>query len=97
MSKIDRNVNQIGKLIRLYAKNIGKEEEYLEAKIKNHWAEIVGENIAQQTSTISLSNHKIYIKISSPIVKNQLFAVRENLKNYLIKFIDYQIDSIAIF
>lgn len=97
MSKIDRNVNQIGKLIRLYAKNIGKEEEYLEAKLKNHWVDIVGQSIANQTTMISISNHKVYIKISSPIVKNQLLQVRENLKNYITKFIDYQIDSIAIF
>lgn len=94
---MNNNLKNLGELIRAYFKNIGKEEEFLEAKIKNNWERFVGSLISEKTSLISLNKNLLYIKVSSNIAKEELLKTKEQLKLFLTNFLDYEIKDIIIF
>ncbi len=66
---------------RIYAKSVGKENEYLQAKIKNHWHKIVSSAIASQTIAIFFANKKMYVKIDSAVLRAEL----EKYKTLLVQ------------
>lgn len=91
------NVNSIGLLIRRYLKAMGKEEEFVNAALANHWQEIVGKPVADVTVHLALMNKIVYIKVTSPIIKSQLMMSKDLLKKRITEIVDYAIVSIVIF
>jgi hypothetical protein len=91
------NVNPIGLLIRRYLKSMGKEEEFVNAALTNHWEEIAGKPVASVTVHLALMNKIVYIKVTSPIIKTQLMMSKDLLKRRITEILDYTIESIVIF
>lgn len=54
-------------------------DKYIEHKIYTIWGEVVGPVILKYTSKLVLKNKKLYINISSPIVKNELRMLRSEI------------------
>ena len=44
----------------------------LEAKIQNTWEELMGNNVTKRTKNIFIKDSKLFIKISSSPLKNEL-------------------------
>ncbi len=87
--KKHKNTNSVGDIIRQHVKSIGKEDEYLEAIVKNHWEEIAGKVVFDHTKDINYYNKVLYVKIESPILKNELNYLKdkfiEKINNYVKK------------
>jgi predicted nucleic acid-binding Zn ribbon protein len=63
-------VNQIGRKLK-------------EVDIVQSWEELLGKTIAYYTRNVSLRNKILFVEISSPVVKNELFMMREEIKRKL--------------
>ena len=50
-----------------------------EGKLPQFWREVVGESVANITDDIRLENNILYIKVSSSVVRNDLFYRRDQL------------------
>lgn len=50
-----------------------------EAKLIGSWENVVGKMIANHTEKIRISNSKLYIKLDSPALKNELIYARSKL------------------
>ncbi len=61
--------------------NIGKKLK--EVDIVQSWEELLGKTIAHYTRSIVLRNHILFVEISSSVVKNELFMMREEIKRKL--------------
>lgn len=61
--------------------NIGRKLKAID--IVKSWEELLGKTIAHYTRNVSLKNRTLFIEISSPVVKNELFMMREEIKRKL--------------
>ena len=64
------NENQIGRKLK-------------EVDIVQSWEELLGKTIVYYTRNVSLKNRILFVEISSPVVKNELFMMREEIKRKL--------------
>lgn len=63
-------------------------DKFIEQKIQNVFQEIVGKTISKYASKIVLKDKKLYISINSPIVKNELRMLKEQLLEKIHEKID---------
>jgi len=54
-----------------------------EAGIINSWEETVGKAISSRTSKIYIKDHILYVHLNSSVVRNELFMLRQALKEKL--------------
>jgi len=54
-------------------------ENYRKHKIKSLWSEISGEYVAKATEEISFDRRKMYVKIKSSIIRNEMMLIRNQL------------------
>ncbi len=79
-----RSITQsIADVLRDYVRenNIGKKLK--EVDIVQSWEELLGKTIAHYTRSIVLRNRILFVEISSSVVKNELFMMREEIKRKL--------------
>lgn len=71
---------RIGVLIK---QNIRGSEPFIngmkESTIMSSWLEVVGADIAGYTSKLYIRDRKLYVGFSSPIVKNEFYAIRKSV------------------
>ncbi len=72
----DRQLKDVIKeLINTYRLNDGLNE----AKLIDSWESVVGKMIANHTEKLRISNGKLFIRLDSPAVKNELMYARGKL------------------
>ncbi|MCK5824718.1 MAG: DUF721 domain-containing protein [Ichthyobacteriaceae bacterium] len=52
-------------------------------ELREKWFELMGHAINRQTSSLTINNGILYIKITSPVIKNELSFAKENVKTHL--------------
>ncbi len=76
MNSNDRQLKDVIKeLINTYRLNDGLNE----AKLIGSWESVVGKMIANHTEKLRISNGKLFIRLDSPAVKNELMYARGKL------------------
>ena len=50
-----------------------------EGRLHDEWAEVVGGHVAQLTESIRLENHVMYVRITSSVVRHEVFLRRDLL------------------
>ncbi len=69
----------IAKVLRETKLDVGlKEYELIQS-----WEKVIGKNVAQATSDIYIRNRKLYVKIVSSVIRNELLLVKKGLVNAL--------------
>jgi hypothetical protein len=56
-----------------------------EVAVINSWEEIVGKAISSRTTKIFIKDHVLFVHLNSSVVRNELFMLREALKEQLNK------------
>ena len=82
-----KKVEPLSQLLLNYFKANGKEDKYLAAKIINHWGDIVGKAVANNTKEIFIEQTKLYIKIESSVLRHELNYMKNDLKKKINKFL----------
>jgi len=89
--------NIIGDIIRQKMKALGKEDYYLEAVVKNHWDEIVGKAIANQTENVYFHKKMLYVKLKSPMIKSTLIGLKEKYKDIINDYVNKHFIDAVVF
>jgi len=66
-----------------YIKEMNLGEKLSEAGVINSWEETVGKAINSRTTKIYIRDHILYVHLSSSVVRNELFMLREVLREKL--------------
>jgi predicted nucleic acid-binding Zn ribbon protein len=66
-----------------YIKEMNLGEKLSEAGVINSWEETVGKAISSRTTKIYIKDHVLYVHLSSSVVRNELFMLREVLREKL--------------
>lgn len=70
--KIDALVRQVLKESNLD----GKLKEY---EMVNSWEKVIGKTVANATTDIYIRNRKLFVKVRSSVIRNELMMIREGL------------------
>ena len=76
-------VRQIGEILEEFFQRPYIARKIAEGKLPQFWREVVGESIANITDEIRLENNILYVKVSSSVVRNDLFYRRDQLMELL--------------
>ncbi len=78
-----KNTQKIDDVVKEYLKALKIDDKLKEVRLIKTWDEVVGKTIARSTSNIYITNRKLFVKLNSSVIRNELFMLREGLKKAL--------------
>ena len=73
------NNNEIKNLLDIFLKKNNLEKGLLDLEVKRAWHELMENGVSNYTTDVSLKNKTLYIKLSSPALKEELRYGKEKL------------------
>ena len=73
----------IGEILNEFIKRPYVAAKVAEGRLEEYWREIVGDYVAEQTRSLKLENHILYVMVCSGVVRNELFFRRDELLKLL--------------
>jgi len=77
------NSNKLGDVIREMIAAYRLKGKLSEAGLVDSWEEVVGKMISKHTRDLYIKKKKLFVKIDSPALKNELLYRRSDLKDKL--------------
>jgi predicted nucleic acid-binding Zn ribbon protein len=66
-------------VLRQYVKGTSIEKKLKEVDVVQSWEELLGKTIAHYTKNVTLRGKILFVEITSSVVKNELFMMREEI------------------
>jgi len=77
------NTQKIEDVVNEYLKSLNIDGKLKEVRLIRTWDEVVGKTIARSTRELFIKDRKLFVKLNSSIVRNELFMLRDGLKKAL--------------
>ena len=74
------NTQSLSEVIREFVKGSSIERKLKETDVVQSWEELLGKTVASYTKNVSINNKVLFVEITSSIVKNELFMMREEIR-----------------
>ena len=81
------NQFSLGEAIRDFLEAYDLEDKLLEKEVIGYWEEVVGAVINKHTRKVWIKNRKLYARVDSPVVRNELTYSREKIRQALNRMI----------
>ncbi len=85
------NNTEIKDLVNIFLKKNKLEKGLLDLEVKKVWFELMDNGIANYTLDVNLRNKTLYIKLSSPALKQELSYGKEKLMDLINRKFDKEI------
>ena len=85
------NSEAIGDILRQYLRQQGLESPLNEYRLIQGWSHVMGPIIARYTKDLTIRNQTLYIRISSPAVRQEILMQRKELTNRLNAYVGAQV------
>ncbi len=72
-------IHSLGSAIKSFLKESKYDKKLAEVDAVTSWESIIGKSIARATSNIYIQNETLYVFLSSSIVRNELFMMRNDI------------------
>ena len=73
------NTQSLSEVLKQYIEENRMERKLKEVDIVQGWENLLGKTIARYTRNIYIRNRILYVEITSAVVKNELFLMREEI------------------
>lgn len=80
-----KNTELLSDVIRQVLKEQHLDKPLNEKRLIDAWPLVLGNNIVQYTSGLSIKNRVLYVSLTSSVLRHDLFLSREQIKNSLNK------------
>ncbi|MFV0376320.1 MAG: DUF721 domain-containing protein [Mangrovibacterium sp.] len=77
------NTEKLSEVLRQYIEQNKLQPKLSELNIVDSWEELMGKTVASYTEELRISNGTLFVKLSSPILRNELVMGREIIKKRL--------------
>lgn len=74
------NTQSLSDVLKEYIKEVQIEHKLKEVDVVQSWEGLLGKTIAHYTRNIYIRKKVLFVEISSSVVKNELFMMREEIK-----------------
>ena len=78
-----KNTQKIEDVIKEYLKALNIDGKLKEVNLIKSWDDIVGKTIARSTTDIYIKDRKLFVRLNSSVIRNELFMLRDGLKKAL--------------
>ena len=78
-----KNTQKIDEVVKEYLKALKIDDKLKEVQLIKSWDDVVGKTIARSTKEIFIRDRKLFIRLNSSVIRNELFMLREGLKKAL--------------
>lgn len=92
-----QKAEQVGALIQHFLREEGLETPYNEYRLIQAWPEVMGQGIANLTSSLQIRGGVLYIRLQSSVLRQELMASRRQLAQRLNEFVGAQVIENIIF
>ena len=77
------NTEKLSEVLRQYIEQNKLQPKLSELNIVDSWEQLMGKTVASYTEDLRISNGTLFVKVSSPILRNELVMGREIIKKRL--------------
>lgn len=77
------NTEKLSHVLKQYIEQNNLQPKLSELNIVQSWEAMMGKTVASYTEDLRISNGTLFIKLSSPILRNELVMMREQIKKHL--------------
>jgi predicted nucleic acid-binding Zn ribbon protein len=92
-----KNTELLSDVIRQVLKEQHLDKPLNEKRLIEAWPLVLGNNIMQYTTELSIKNKVLYVNLNSSVLRHDLFLSREEIKNSLNKQVGFDVISEIIF
>lgn len=86
-----KNTEQLSDVIRQVLKEQHLDKPLNEKRLIDAWPVVLGNNIMQYTSELSIKNKVLFVKLTSSVLRHDLFLSREEIKTSLNKYVGSEV------
>lgn len=91
------NSESIGELIRQYLRQQGLEAPLNEHRLLQGWTHVMGPIVARYTRDLVVRNQTLYVRLSSPVIRQELMMQRRELVTRLNAYVGAQVICDIVF
>ncbi|MGD9930386.1 MAG: DUF721 domain-containing protein [Mangrovibacterium sp.] len=77
------NTEKLGQVLRQYIEENKLQHKLSEVDIIASWEELMGKTVASYTEDLKISNGTLFVKTSSPLLRNELMMMKEEIRKRL--------------
>lgn len=86
-----RKAEQVGDVVRAMLRQQGLEAPLNEYRLVESWTTVLGKAVERYTRDLYVSNQTLYVRLSSPVLKNELMMQRSQLVQRLNQAVGAQV------
>ncbi len=72
-------VRKIDSIIKEFLGEISIDKKLKEVSLVSKWESLMGKAVSNRTSQIYIRNHILFLRVSSPVLKNELLMMRQQI------------------
>ena len=92
-----KNTELLSEVIRQVLKEQHLDKPLYEKRLIDAWPLVLGKNIMQYTSELSINNKVLYVSLTSSVLRHDLFLSRDEIKKSLNKQVGVEVIVDIIF
>lgn len=92
-----KNTELLSEVIRQVLRQNNLDKPLNEKRLIDAWPLVLGTNIVQYTSELTIKNRVLYVSLNSSVLRHDLFMSRDEIKNSLNKQVGVDVISEIIF
>jgi hypothetical protein len=86
-----KNTEMLSDVIRQVLSDLHLDKPLNEKRLIDAWPLVLGNNILQYTSELTIRNRTLYVTLTSSVLRHDLFLSREEIKNSLNKQVGVEV------
>lgn len=92
-----KNTEKLSDILNQVLKQNHLDVKMYETRVVKSWSAVLGENVMQYTSNIYFSKKKLYVTLTSSVLRQELFLTRHEIINSLNKYVGVSVVKEIIF
>jgi hypothetical protein len=77
------NTQSISQVIKSYVTENNLERKLSEIELIKSWESVMGKTVARYTSNLYIQNNTLFVETNSPVVRNELLMLKEDIRTRL--------------
>ncbi|HNX12034.1 MAG TPA: DUF721 domain-containing protein [Paludibacteraceae bacterium] len=92
-----RNTEKLSDILGQVLKQNHLDEKLYETRVLKSWSVVLGENVMNYTSNLYFSKKRLYVTLTSSVLRQELFLTREEIRNSLNNYVGFPVVKEIVF
>ena len=92
-----QNTEKLSDILGQVLKQNHLDEKLYETRVLKSWSVVLGENVMNYTSNLYFSKKRLYVTLTSAVLRQELFLTREEIRNSLNNYVGFPVVKEIVF